>query len=70
MGKGLGKKHDPTRQAIVQAMRQDGSVTTAMLAERLDLSTTAIENHIRFLRESGVIQRVSGRSVGHWEVLS
>ncbi len=41
-----------------------------MLAERLDLSTTAIENHIRFLRESGVIQRVSGRSVGHWEVLS
>jgi ATP-dependent DNA helicase RecG len=70
LGKELGKELDPTRKAIVQAMREDASVTTAMLAERLDLSTTAIENHIRFLRESAVIQRVGGRSVGHWEVLS
>ena len=70
LGKGLGKELDPTRQAIVQAMREDALVTTAMMAERLSLSTTAIENHIRFLRESGVIQRVGGRSAGHWEVRS
>jgi ATP-dependent DNA helicase RecG len=70
LGKGLGKDLDPTRQAIVQAMREDRAVTIAILAERLGLSTTAIENHIRTLRESGIIQRVGGRSAGYWEVLS
>jgi biotin operon repressor len=49
-------------------MKQSPKITGSQLAEILEISTTAVEKHIKQLRESGLIQRVGGTR-GYWEVL-
>ena len=69
LGKGLGKVAEATRERIVQTMHDNPSITTSMLAEMLGISTTAVEKHIRAMREVGRIRQVGARSSGYWEVL-
>jgi ATP-dependent DNA helicase RecG len=70
LGDGLGEKLGESRAAILAAMRANPTVSTPMLAEQLGLSTTAIDKHLKALRESGLIRRVGPAKGGHWEVLS
>lgn len=69
LGERLGERLGETRAAILEAMRNDPKVTVAKLAERLKLSTTAIENNIGYLRTKDYIKRIGPAKGGHWEVL-
>ena len=68
LGNGLGNGLGNTKVRILSEMKQSPKITGSQLAEILEISTTAVEKHIKQLRESGLIQRVGGTR-GYWEVL-
>lgn len=68
LGKELGKELTKNQQKLLQALRNNPKVSIKNLAQILGLSTTAIENNLRKLREAGLIKRVGGRKLGHWQV--
>ncbi|MBM3883574.1 MAG: ArsR family transcriptional regulator [Verrucomicrobia bacterium] len=69
LGEKLGEKLGETRAAIIQAMQVNPKVTTTQLAQTLRMSTTAVDKHLRFLRNQGLIKRTGPAKGGHWEVL-
>lgn len=56
------------KDKILKRMREDAKISATKLALELSLSQTAIEKHIKQLREAGQIKRVGGTR-GHWQVL-
>ena len=68
LGNGVGNELGNTKVRILSEMKQSPKITGSQLAEILEISTTAVEKHIKQLRESGLIQRVGGTR-GYWEVL-
>ena len=69
LGEKLGEKLGETRAAIVQSMRNDPKITTTKLAEKLSLSTTAMDKNIQYLKSHGHIRRIGPARGGHWEIL-
>lgn len=43
--------------------------TTKQLVERLDMTLDSVNYHIRELKKAGVLRRIGGRKLGHWEIL-
>jgi ATP-dependent DNA helicase RecG len=68
LGERLGKLGE-TRAAIVEFMRRDAAISTVALADKLGLSTTAVDKNIQYLKSQGRIRRVGPARGGHWEVL-
>ena len=68
LGEKLGEKLGETRAAIVRAMLANARVTTTQLARSLNISTTAVDKHLRLLKTQGYIERVGPARGGHWEV--
>jgi len=58
LGDELGEKLGESRSAILAAMRSHPAISTLMLADQLGVSTTAIEKHLKALREAGHLRRV------------
>lgn len=56
------------KDIILTRMREDPKISATKLALELSLSQTAIEKHIKQLREAGMLKRVGGTR-GHWQVL-
>ena len=71
VGKKVGDKKplNSRRQKIIAEMRDNPNITTAELHNILDVSETAVENNISFLRENGYIERVGSKKAGYWKVL-
>jgi len=69
LGEKLGEKLGETRAAIVQSMRENPKTTTSKLAEKLSLSSTAVEKNIHYLKLHGYVNRIGPAKGGHWEVL-
>ncbi len=57
------------RRKIAETIMQDSRVTITQLATNLRMGTTAIEKHLKAMREQGCIRRVGPARGGHWEVL-
>lgn len=55
-----------TQQQIIKAVTENDYLTVKDLSEKLNLSTTAITNAIRYLKEVGVISREGSRKAGKW----
>lgn len=49
--------------------RSNQKIAITVLASELGISTTAIEKHIKKLKEQNIIQRIGGAKGGHWEIL-
>lgn len=56
------------KATILKRMREDAKISAKILSLELSLSQTAIEKHIKQLREAGMLKRVGGTR-GHWQVL-
>ena len=69
LGEKLGEKLGETRAAIVRLMRSDAKITTTKLAEKLGLSTTAVDKNIHFLKSNGFVKRTGPAKGGQWVVL-
>lgn len=59
----------PTQQQIVDEMRNNPDITGAQLSELIGVSSSAVSNNIRFLKEHKVIERVGSNKTGWWKVL-
>ena len=59
---------EKSREKIINIIRNNPSVTQLELSNMLQISTKAIEKHIKNLREDGIIRRVGPDKGGHWEV--
>jgi predicted HTH transcriptional regulator len=56
------------RQLIIQYMQENSNINISMLSQKINISTTAIENNIKYLKENNYIQRVGGTKDGYWEI--
>lgn len=62
------KPINENRKKILEAMRKDCFVTKPQLEKIVELSKTAIDKNITYLKENGYIRRVGANKNGHWEV--
>ena len=59
---------EKTWEKIVRAISENPSVTTAALAEMLNISTKGVEWQIRQLKKKNMIRRIGADKGGHWEI--
>ena len=69
LGNRLGNELGNTNTRIITEMKKNPQISAKQLANILKISTTAVEKHIKQLRESDKIQRMDGTR-GHWKVLN
>ena len=50
------------------AIAENPRLTTNELAKRLGISDRTIKNHIAYLKKENLIERVGGKTHGHWQV--
>ena len=59
---------EKTREKIVQAIKNNPNVTTAELADILDISQKGVEWQLKQLKEKGILRRVGADKGGYWEI--
>ena len=60
------KKLNPTRQRIMEEIRNNPNITQPQLMAIIGIGKTAIQNNIAFLKENGYIERVGSNKNGYW----
>ena len=68
MAKGT-EKSTKSSEKILSLISKNPSITTAALAERLGISTRAVEKHLANLKAKGRLLRIGPDKGGHWEVV-
>lgn len=68
LGNSLGKELSTTQCAMLDLLTNNVKITVIEMAEVLQVSTTTIENNLKSLRKSGLIERIGGRKHGYWQV--
>jgi ATP-dependent DNA helicase RecG len=58
-----------TQQRIIILIRENPRISKKEMAERIGISTTAIDKNIERLKELKLLKRVGAAKGGHWEVL-
>ncbi len=64
-GKGSGKSVD----RILEYIKSNNTTTIPELAEKINISTRAIEKHIDKLQKENLIMRIGGRKYGKWKII-
>lgn len=57
------------RKKIIAEMRDNPNITTSQLHVLLEISESAVENNLTFLKENGYIERIGAKKNGYWKVL-
>ena len=63
------KKLNPTRQRIMEEIRNNPNITQPQLMAIIGIGKTAIQNNIAFLKENGYIERVGSNKNGYWRAI-
>ena len=63
-----GQKIGPRAQEVLKLIKDNPFITREELSDILHISPSAIQKHIGKLK-NGIIRRVGGDKVGHWEVI-
>ena len=58
-----------SQRKIVKLIKANPKISKKEMAENIGISTTAIDKHIRSLREKSIIKSVGSDRTGHWELL-
>lgn len=66
--KKLGVKLNKNQLKILELIRENEKITITEMAKKLSISTTAIENNIKKLREKNIISREGSDKSGFWKV--
>ena len=68
LGDRLGEKLGDNQKKIIELMHQDKYISIPQIAEKVGISTTAVENNIAKLKEKGFVKRVGSAKAGYWKV--
>jgi ATP-dependent DNA helicase RecG len=66
--KSLGKSSGKTEDRIIALLREMPGETIPELADKLDLTTRAVEKQISKLKKLGKLRRIGPAKGGRWEV--
>ena len=66
--KGLVKDLTSNQIKLLELIETRPSVTKEEMAKHIGISTTAIDNNIKTLKEKGILERVGGRKEGYWKI--
>ena len=69
LGERLGIRLGENQIKIIYFMKKDKFITIIKLADKLNISTTAVENNIKKLSKLGIIKRIGTARGGHWKIL-
>lgn len=56
------------QKLILQIISEDRTITRQQLAQRTNISDSTIKREIAQLKELGYIERIGGKTFGHWEI--
>lgn len=59
-----------TRDAILQLIANDGSITSREMANRLSINRSAISKHLKKMQEENIIRREGSARAGRWVVIN
>ncbi|MDR1135753.1 MAG: winged helix-turn-helix transcriptional regulator [Clostridiales Family XIII bacterium] len=70
MWRQFGEKfgENETQTQILAAMYEDPQISAKAIAERLGLTTRAVEKGIRALKSKDSIERIGSAKGGHWVI--
>ena len=72
VGDKLGDKNlllNKNRKLILNYIKQNPKISIVQLAKELNLSTTAIEKNIKYLKDNKYIKRIGSAKGGYWEIV-
>ena len=58
------------RKSILKEIQNNPQITIPELSQLIGISTTAIENNIKYLKENNLLKRVGTTKDGSWEIIS
>ena len=58
-----------TEEAILSIIEKDSSISAASIAERVNITSRAVEKNIKKLRERGILVRHGAARGGYWEIV-
>lgn len=58
-----------TGEKILECLRTDERMSTAAMAAKLEMSTSAIAKNLKLLKDAGKLQRIGPDKGGHWKVI-
>ena len=64
----LGKSSAKSSEKILRHLHETPTLSAKVLAEKLGLSSRAVEKQIDLLKKAGLVRRVGPAKGGHWEV--
>jgi len=65
----LGEKLGEKQIQILKLMHQNPKISIVEISTKLELSTTAIENNIKKLREKNILEHVGPAKGGQWRII-
>ena len=63
------KTREKTREKIVEAIKNNPTITSKELATLTEFMAKGIEWHLKKLQSQGIIRRVGPDKGGHWEII-
>ena len=66
--KGVPKEIPESVRRTYDAIVENPRLTIKELSERLEISDRTIKKHIAYLKEENLIERVGGKTHGHWQI--
>ena len=64
----MGRKSLKSREKIVAFLSEDGKLSAVALAEKIGISSKAVEKHLVNLKSDGIIERIGPAKGGCWKV--
>ena len=68
LGDRLGDRLGDNQRKIIEIIKENSKISIPQLAERIGISTTAVENNLSKLKKLGIIRRVGTTKKGFWEI--
>lgn len=70
LGDRLGDKLGDNQLKILSEIEMDNAISITLLAKKLTISTTAVENNIAKLKKAGYLKRLGSAKSGHWQLIN
>ena len=62
------EKPTKSRDKIIALLSKNGKLSAASLAEKIGISSKAVEKHLANLKADGIIERIGPAKGGYWKV--
>lgn len=57
-----------TRMTILKEIRNNPNITKEQLKNILNISSTAVDNNLKYLKDNNYIERVGSNKLGYWKI--